>query len=288
MGAGVTGQEGVGSLEQMYWVPPLLPRSPPAPPGPATQEPVRHQCGGWCRDGGPSQGGSRLPGPHLLRGLPDAVTHGLRVALLFLQLLLELRDAGLQAALLILQRVPKGKAAALQPPASPRPRQLSPSEEQCLGVILFYSGDSERLRGLCRLTQLGSREPAGVGKARPEMRTSPLLPDITICPVPTRLHPQIGYEKPISPVTSSADLAVMFSLNMQSRRPPLTACLFHHVSLATPFFPGGSYLPDTLLASSSANSSFSKSACLRALSAAARSWMVGGGEEGNQLPARRG
>ena len=278
----------MGALEQMCWVPSLLPRSPPAPPGPGTQEPVRHQCGSWCRDGGLSQCRSWLPSPHLLRGLPDAVTHGLHVALLFLQLLLKLRDAGLQAALLILQRIPKGKAASLGPPASPRPRQLSPSEEQCLRVVLFYNRDSERLRGLCKLTQLGSRELASVSKARPEMRTSSLLPEITICPVPTRLHPQIGYEKPMTPVTSLADLAIMFSLNMRSRRPPLTDCFFHHVSLGTPFFPGGSYLPDTLLASSSASSSFSRSACLRALSAAARSWTVRGGEEGNRLPARRG
>ena len=122
LGAGVTREEGVGALEQMCWVPSLLPRSPPAPPGPGTQEPVRHQCGSWCRDGGLSQCRSWLPSPHLLRGLPDAVTHGLHVALLFLQLLLKLRDAGLQAALLILQRIPKGKAASLGPPASPRPR----------------------------------------------------------------------------------------------------------------------------------------------------------------------
>lgn len=232
LGAGVTREEGVGALEQMCWVPPLLPRSPPSPPRPGTQEPVRRQCGGWCRDRARPRADLGCPGPHLLRGLPDAVTHGLRVALLFLQLLLELRDAGLQAALLILQRVPKGKAAALGPPASPRPRQLSPLEEQCLGVVLFYSRDSERLRdlcklslNLCKLTQLGSRELAGVSKARPEMKTSSLLPDITICPVPTRLHPQIGYEKPMTPVTSSADLADMFSLNMRSRKPPLTDCL---------------------------------------------------------------
>lgn len=46
--------------------------------------------------------------PHLLCGLPDTVTHGLHVALLFLQLLLQLCDPGLQAALLVLERVPKG------------------------------------------------------------------------------------------------------------------------------------------------------------------------------------
>ena len=100
---------------------------PTSPPGPGTQEPVpatllphpaptRARHTGACRRAGPGPG---CPGPHLLCGLPDAVTHSFHVALLFLQLLLELCDPGLQAALLILQRVPKGKAAALGPPASP-------------------------------------------------------------------------------------------------------------------------------------------------------------------------
>ena len=91
----------------------------------------------------------------------------------------------------------------------------------------------------------------------------------------------------MSPVTNSAERAVTFSLNIWSRRRPLTDCLSHHVSLGTPFSLGGSYLPDTLLASSSASSSFSRSACLRALSAAARSWTLQRREEGNRLPVRR-
>lgn len=45
---------------------------------------------------------------HLLRGLADAVAHGLHVALLLLQLLLQLGDPGLQATLLILQGIPEG------------------------------------------------------------------------------------------------------------------------------------------------------------------------------------
>ena len=80
------------------------------------------------------------PRPHLLCGLPDSVTHGLHVALLFLQLLLQLRDAGLQAALIVLQRVPKGKAAALGPPASTqRLRELPLLEKRCLRVAAFYN-----------------------------------------------------------------------------------------------------------------------------------------------------
>ena len=64
----------------MCRVPTLLPRPTPAW--------AWHT--GACRRAGPG-----CPGPHLLRGLPDALTHGFRVALLFLQLLLELCDPGL-------------------------------------------------------------------------------------------------------------------------------------------------------------------------------------------------
>lgn len=84
------------------------------------------------------QGGSEAcSGPHLLCGLPDAVTHGLHVALLFLQLLLQLRDPGLQAALLVLKRVPKGIQPRVRPPAVPGLEDSLCLEEQCLRVDLI-------------------------------------------------------------------------------------------------------------------------------------------------------
>lgn len=59
-------------------------------------EPLQGPCTSAC-SGAWAPGPAALPGssPHLLCGLPDAVTHGLHVALLFLQLLLQLRNPGL-------------------------------------------------------------------------------------------------------------------------------------------------------------------------------------------------
>lgn len=50
---------------------------------------------------------------YLQGGFADPVAHGLHVALLFFQLLLQLGNPRLQATLLILQCIPKGNAAAL-------------------------------------------------------------------------------------------------------------------------------------------------------------------------------
>lgn len=82
----------------------------------------------WCRAHGPS--------PYLLRGLPDTVTHGLHVALLLFQLLLQLCDPGLEAALLILKSISKGKAAASGASASPDLENPS-VKEQWLRVALI-------------------------------------------------------------------------------------------------------------------------------------------------------
>lgn len=76
----MTGEEGVGAPERDV-LGPYSPASSHPRPG------LAHRS--------LSQGGCRRPWPHLLRGLPDALAHGFRVALLFLQLLLELCDPGL-------------------------------------------------------------------------------------------------------------------------------------------------------------------------------------------------
>lgn len=69
---------------------------------------------------GPAPAAWPRSGPHLLCGLPDAVAHGLHVALLLLQLLLQLCNPRLQAPLLVLKRIPEGKehslVQGLQPP----------------------------------------------------------------------------------------------------------------------------------------------------------------------------
>lgn len=82
--------------------------------------------------------------PHLLRGLADAVTHGLHVALLLLQLLLQLCDAGLQAALLVLQRVPRDMQPCLGLLAS-RPGNSLSWEEQALELPSLITEET-RLR----------------------------------------------------------------------------------------------------------------------------------------------
>lgn len=111
----------------MSWVPTLLPRPAPA----------------WAwHTGACPRAGPGCPSPHLLRGLPDAVTHGLHVALLFLQLLLKLcairasrrRFSSCSAFL-------RGKAAAwdLQPPWL---RQLPPLEGNASGRPLLQSREA--------------------------------------------------------------------------------------------------------------------------------------------------
>ena len=87
----------------------------PAPVSPLSTPTPSLQCSSVGRVTGCSLA---LLCPHLLRGLPHAVTHGLHVALLLLQLLFQLRDPGLQAALLVLKCVPKGNAGGSGPPAS--------------------------------------------------------------------------------------------------------------------------------------------------------------------------
>lgn len=69
---------------------------------------------------------------HLLRGLADAVAHGLHVALLLLQLLLQLGDPGLQATLLVLQGIPEGgqpRGPVPLPKDSEEARPGSPCQE---------------------------------------------------------------------------------------------------------------------------------------------------------------
>lgn len=98
-------------------------------------------------------------------------------------------------------------------------------------------------------------------------------------------HTQPGGEDPRDKLSRTLSfLALKWVSGRCSHELPLS----YHPHLGPPPLYTAPYLPETLLASSSASSSFSRSACLRALSAAARSWIVVGGRKETCYLPRKG